>query len=93
MIAISAVVGTGVFVSSGEILHGAGPAGLLVALTVVGVIACAVMECLSELIQVFPAPNALVEYVWAFVDPDLAYLVGIAYWYVAPRRCCALSLN
>ena len=61
----------------------AGPAGVLCAFVIVGLIAICVFECLSELIQMFPAPNALLEYVRAFVDPDLAWVVGIAYWYIS----------
>jgi amino acid transporter len=37
-------------------------------------------EGVSEFIQLFPAPNAIVEYVRAFVDKDLGWVVGIAYW-------------
>lgn len=45
-----------------------------------GVIAICMSEGLSELIQLFPAPNAIVEYVRAFVDEDLGWVIGIAYW-------------
>jgi len=38
------------------------------------------METLSELVQLFPAQNAIVEYVRTFVDEDAAWVVGIAYW-------------
>jgi amino acid transporter len=37
------------------------------------------MEGVSELVQCFPAPNAIVEYVKTFVDQDLGWVVGIAY--------------
>ncbi|KAI5368459.1 hypothetical protein J4E82_010754 [Alternaria postmessia] len=59
----------------------AGPAGALVALVIMGVIAICAAEGLSELTQLFPAPNAIVEYVRAFVDEDLAWVIGIAYWF------------
>ena len=54
----------------------------MVALTAVSLITIAMLEGLSEMIQLFAAPNALVEYVRYFVDEDLATLVGLAYWYV-----------
>ena len=38
------------------------------------------MEGISEFVQLFPAPNAVVEYVKAFVDEDLSWIVGFAYW-------------
>jgi amino acid permease len=46
----------------------------------VGIIGICVVESLSELTQLFPAPNAIVEYVRAFIDEDLGWVIGIAYW-------------
>lgn len=80
-IVISAVIGSGIFSNGGPAMEVAGPAGALVALVIMGVIAICVAEGLSELTQLFPAPNAIVEYVRAFVDEDLAWAVGIAYWF------------
>ena len=47
---------------------------------VVGVIATSVMECICELIVLWPIPNAMVEYVKTFVDEDLGIAVGVMYW-------------
>ena len=69
-----------IFYSDGEALAVAGPAGVLLAFSIVGVVTVCVMECVSELAQMFPTPNAIVEYVRIFVDEDLAWVVGIAYW-------------
>ena len=76
------MIGSGIFAGNGEALKAAGPGGLMVALTTVSLITIAMLEGLSEMIQLFAAPNALVEYVRYFVDEDLATLVGISYWYV-----------
>ncbi|KAL8877304.1 MAG: hypothetical protein Q9198_004653, partial [Flavoplaca austrocitrina] len=82
MIGISAVVGgIIIFSTSGEILAIAGPAGVLTAFAVVGVITISVMEGLSEMIELWPVSNAMMEFVRAFIDEDLATVVGIAYWY------------
>lgn len=48
----------------------------------IGVIAICVSECISELVQHFPVPNAIVEYVRKFIDEDFGWAIGIAYWYV-----------
>jgi yeast amino acid transporter len=64
-----------------EALEVAGPAGLLLSVVAIGLLAIVVSECISELSQQFPAPNAIVEYVKTFVDKDLGWVVGIAYWY------------
>ena len=81
MIAISAVIGVTIFYIDGAALEVAGPGGTILAFVVISAIIICVMEGISEMIQLFPAPNALMEYVKAFVDPDLAWVVGIIYWY------------
>jgi yeast amino acid transporter len=81
MIAISGVVGVSIFTDTGRALEVAGPGGALVSYAFMGVVAIAVMECVSEMVQLFPVPNAMVEYVNAFLDPDLARVIGVAYWY------------
>jgi amino acid permease len=64
-----------------EALEVSGPAGLLLSVVAIGLLAIVVSECISELSQQFPAPNAIVEYVKTFVDKELGWVVGIAYWY------------
>lgn len=80
-IAISTVIGVTVFYSDGKALQVAGPGGALLAFAAVGVVAICVMECVSELIQMFPTPNAIVEFIRIFVDEDLAWVIGIGYWF------------
>lgn len=48
---------------------------------VTGVVAICVSECISELVQLFPISNAIVEYVRKFVDEDFGWAIGTAYWY------------
>lgn len=74
------MIGVTVFYSDGKALQVAGPAGALLAFALVGIVALCVMECVSELIQMFPTPNAIVEFVRIFVDEDLAWIIGIGYW-------------
>ena len=62
---------------------------MILSIVVIGFIAICVSECISELTQQFATPNAIVEYVSTFVDEDLGWVVGIAYWYIRriwPRR-------
>ncbi|KAG8531717.1 uncharacterized protein KY384_003349 [Bacidia gigantensis] len=80
-ISVSSIIGVTIFYSDGEALEVAGPSGALLAFGIVGVIAICVMECVSELIQMFPTPNAIVEFVRVFVDEDLSWVIGVAYWY------------
>ena len=80
MIVVSNVIGITVFYGDGEALEVAGPSGALLAFAIVGVTAICVMEGISEMIQMFPTPNAIMEFVRVFVDEDLAWVVGVAYW-------------
>lgn len=76
----SVIIGEGLFSGDGKALEVAGPGGTLIALFLVALIAICVMEGLSELVQLYPAPNSIVEYIRSFVDEDLAWVCGIAYW-------------
>lgn len=89
---MSTVIGVTIFYSDGKALEVAGPSGVLLAFAIVGAVAICVMECVSELIQMFPTPNAIVEFVRIFVDEDLAWVIGIGYWSEASTRSCALWL-
>lgn len=81
MIGISAVLGgIIIFSTSGELLAIAGPAGVLTAFAALGIVTISVMEGLSEMIELWPISNAMMEFVRAFVDEDLATVIGIAYW-------------
>jgi amino acid transporter len=79
-IAIGGTIGLGFATTTGEVLAISGPAGVLTAFAVVGVVAIAVMEGICEMIVLWPISNAMIEFVRAFVDRDLAIVVGIAYW-------------
>jgi amino acid transporter len=74
------VIGGGIFNNNAAALELSGPGGLILSIVTMGIIAICVGECISELVQQFPAPNAIVEYVRAFVDKDFGWVVGIAYW-------------
>lgn len=74
------MIGVTIFYSDGYALEVAGPSGALLAFLAVGIVVICVMECVSELIQMFPTPNAIVEFVRCFVDEDLAWVIGLGYW-------------
>jgi len=70
----------------------AGPVGGLITYIIVGFGVICVIEGLAEMIGHWPIANSMVEFVKAFVDKDLAVVVGIAYWPVAtsPNRILML---
>lgn len=79
-IAIGGTIGLGFATTTGEVLAISGPAGVLIAFAVVGIVAIMVNEGICEMIVLWPISNAMMEFVRAFVDRDLAIVVGIAYW-------------
>lgn len=80
MIAIGSTIGLGWTKNGSEILAIAGPGGTLTAFGVVGLVAICVMEGVCEMVVMWPISNAMIEYVRAFVDKDLAVVVGFTYW-------------
>lgn len=83
MIGISGIIGgLTLFSTSGLVLGFAGPGGVLIVWAINGAIAVSVMEGLSEMIELWPISNAMMEFVDKFVDKDLALVVGITYWYL-----------
>jgi amino acid transporter len=82
MITISGVLGAGLYIRSGTVLRVGGPGAVLIAFTVMGLLAWMVMQCIGELLALWPISGALVEFVAKFVDEDLGTAVGIAYWLV-----------
>jgi amino acid transporter len=70
----------------------AGPVGGLITLIIVGFGVIFVIEGLAEMIGHWPIPNSIVEFIKAFVDRDLAVVVGVAYWRVATSPSHSLML-
>jgi len=79
-IVLGGIIGAGFFVGSSFALSVAGPGGALLAFALVGSVAIAVMEGICEMIVLWPIPNAMVKFVRAFVDEELAKVVGVGYW-------------
>ena len=80
MITTSGTLGAGFYVRTGLVLHLAGPLGALLSFVLLTALAWAVMQCMTEMLCIWPVPGALVEFVRAFVDPELAVIIGITYW-------------
>lgn len=74
------LIGTNIYANNGKALKTAGPAGAMIAYAVVGLITIMVMECITEMAQLFTNGNTIINSVKELVDPDLAWLVGIAHW-------------
>ncbi|KAI1934701.1 hypothetical protein LOZ12_006124 [Ophidiomyces ophidiicola] len=82
MIAIGGIIGPGLLVGSGNALHLAGPAGILISFSFVGIIVFFVMQALGELATLIPVTGSFTDYSARFVDDSLAFGLGWAYWYL-----------
>ncbi|OJJ46050.1 hypothetical protein ASPZODRAFT_67618 [Penicilliopsis zonata CBS 506.65] len=92
MITISGVLGAGLYVNSGSILRIGGPSAVLISFTVLGLLAWSVMQCLGEMLALWPISGALIEFVGTFVDEDLGTTVGAAYWFAYSINFAALII-
>jgi amino acid transporter len=81
---MSGILGIGLYVQGGLILRLAGPLAVLLSFALLGLLAWAVMQCMAEMISIWPISGALTVFVSEFVDVELGIAVGVAYWCVNP---------
>ncbi|KAI1472907.1 amino acid permease/ SLC12A domain-containing protein [Daldinia caldariorum] len=81
MIAFGGVVGASIWYGTGSAISYSGPAGALICFLVVGVDVFFVMQSLGEMATLFPIQGAFIELAGRFVDPALAFALGVNYWY------------
>ncbi|KAK9727687.1 hypothetical protein K7432_001621 [Basidiobolus ranarum] len=79
MIAIGGTIGTGIFLSSGGSVAGAGPLGALISYTIVGIMVFFIVTSLGEMAAYLPLPGAFTTFGARFVDPALGFGLGIGY--------------
>ena len=79
MIAIGGAIGTGLFVASGRALQAGGPASLLIAFSVVGVMLFCTCQALGELAVIFPISGSFSSWATRFLDPSWGFAMGWTY--------------
>ncbi|KAK9322788.1 general amino-acid permease GAP1 [Lipomyces orientalis] len=97
MIAIGGSIGTGLFVNSGKALNGGGPASLLIAFGIIGLMLYTVVHGLGELAVTFPVSGSFSTYSTRFIDPAWGFAMGWNYalqWLVVfPLELVAASIT
>ncbi|KAF5230743.1 hypothetical protein FANTH_13735 [Fusarium anthophilum] len=78
MIAVNGTLGTGLYVRSGQILELGGPLAVIFSFLFLGLLTWAVMQCIAELLCLWPVPGAVPLFVRKFVDKELGDTVGFA---------------
>lgn len=79
MIAIGGAIGTGLFIGSGGVLSTGGPASVLIAYMLIGVMIFCTVQSLGELAVTFPVSGAFVTYNVRFVCPSWGFAMAWNY--------------
>ncbi|KAF2671174.1 AAT family amino acid transporter [Microthyrium microscopicum] len=97
MIAIGGSIGTGLFVGSGTALATGGPASLVIAYSIIGVMLYTVVHALGELAVAFPVAGAFSVYSSRFIEPAWGFAMGWNYalaWLITfPLELTAASIT
>ncbi|KAJ5908320.1 Proline-specific permease [Penicillium taxi] len=81
MIGFSSGIGTGLFVGTGSAYAKAGPAGLLLAYIIVGIILWCVMQSIAELATLLPTAGSFPHWGTRFIDPAVGFSLALSYGY------------
>ena len=90
-------LGTGLFVASGKSLSNGGPASLLIAYGLIGIMLYCTIQALGEMAVLFPVAGSFSAYSTRFLDPAWGFAMGWNYamqWLVAlPLEIVAAALT
>ncbi|WVW83497.1 hypothetical protein I302_105518 [Kwoniella bestiolae CBS 10118] len=79
MIAVGGSIGTGLFVGSGSALGNGGPAGILLAWIIMGVMLINVTQALGEMAIIYPVSGGFYTLASRMLDPAFAFAMGWNY--------------
>ena len=80
MIALGGTIGTGLFLTSGDVIHTAGPFGALTAYVLIGAMVYFLMTSLGEMATYLPTSGSFSDYGTRYVDPAFGFALGWNYW-------------
>ncbi|KAK1079102.1 histidine permease [Friedmanniomyces endolithicus] len=90
MIAIGGSIGTGLFVGSGGALAIGGPASLVIAFVLIGIMLYCTVHALGEMAVLFPVAGSFSAYSTRFLDPAWGFAMG---WNYAMQWLVVLPLE
>ncbi|KAH8679669.1 general amino acid permease Gap1-penicillium chrysogenum [Tricladium varicosporioides] len=97
MIAIGGAIGTGLFVGSGKALAAGGPASLIIAFIITGLMLYCTVYALGEMSCLFPIAGSFSAFATRFLDPAWGFAMGWNYalqWMVTlPLSIVAASMT
>lgn len=80
MLSLGGAIGTGLFLSSGQVIAQAGPIGAVISYIIGGLIAYMVMLCLGELAVNQPVTGSFGAFASKNIGPGTGYMVSWMYW-------------
>ncbi|OTG81694.1 amino acid permease [Acinetobacter sp. ANC 4648] len=80
MLSLGGAIGTGLFLSSGQVIAQAGPIGAVISYIIGGLIAYMVMLCLGELAVNQPVTGSFGAFAANNIGPGTGYMVSWMYW-------------
>ncbi|MGG0413387.1 amino acid permease [Peribacillus simplex] len=80
MISIGGVIGAGLFMGSGAVIHSAGP-GSIVSYAIAGLLVIFVMRMLGEMASLNPTSGSFSTYAREAIGPWAGYTIGWLYWF------------
>lgn len=80
MLSLGGVIGTGLFLGSGNVISQAGPLGTIASYLVGGLLLYLAMSCLGELSVVMPVSGSFQAHATRFIGPATGFAIGWIYW-------------
>lgn len=80
MVGVGGTIGTGLFLSSGDVISTAGPGGAIVMYLIGGLIVYLMTSCLGELSAAMPVAGSLQAYSSEFISPAMGFTIGWVNW-------------
>lgn len=80
MVGVGSTIGTGLFLSSGDVISSAGPGGAIVAYLIGGFIAWLMTSCLGEMSAAMPVSGSLQAYSTEFIGSAMGFTIGWVNW-------------
>lgn len=80
MISIGGVIGAGLFMGSGAVIHSAGP-GSIISYGLAGLLVIFIMRMLGEMATVNPTSGSFSTYAREAIGPWAGYTIGWLYWF------------
>ncbi|MCR5481897.1 MAG: amino acid permease [Clostridia bacterium] len=89
MVGVAGTIGTGLFLSSGDVISSAGPGGAVVAYIIGGIMIYLMTSCLGEMLSAMPVSGGMQAFSTEFINPAMGFTIGWVNWISAAATITA----